>query len=320
MSNQNPLSPSEYSSNLPEVGQSPWPQGQYGMQSETDIPFLSGASEQAPSSFGTTQYGDPGYGTSQYGDPGYGTSQYGDPGYGTTQYGAFPGSYGTDPAAVSYQQVSPTPVGNPRQRRQSLKFIILMLAIILLGCAVYVLRDLFEYGTPLLMLRLAESAAGLLLALSCFPFGSILRRQAEPAYPSSSTPQQPRDMSGPLYYGMVGLLIAGVSLYYGVPAAMDLADGPTPRTVTSCMYFQYDSPRSMFSSSSVYKDNFSINFEGGLTHTTTFISENIDDIRTRGDLATELYNACEHRERSQTMTVSYYPRTWILTDVQVSGS
>lgn len=119
---------------------------------------------------------------------------------------------------------------------------------------------------------------------------------------------------------MVSLLIAGVSLYYGVPAAMDLADGPTPRTVTSCMYFQYDGPRSMFSSSPVYKDNFSINFEGGLTHTTTFISENIDDIATRGDLATELYNTCEHRERSQTMTVSYYPRTWILADVQVSGS
>lgn len=301
MSNQNPLSPFDPSSDLPEAGQSPWPQGRYG-----------------DPGYGTTQYGVPGYGTSQYGDPGYGTTQYGDPGYGTTQYGT--PSYGTDPAAVSYQQVSPTTGTNRQQRRQSLKFIIVMLATILLGCAVYVLRDLFEYGTPLLMLRLAESAAGLVLALSCFPFGSILRRQAEPAYPSSSTPQQPRDMSGPLYYGMVGLLIAGVSLYFGLPAAMDLADGPTPRTVTSCMYFQYDAPRSMFSYSSVYRDNFSINFEGGLTHTTTFISENISDIRTRGDLVTDLYNACEHRERSQTMTVSYYPRTWILTDVQLSGS
>ena len=268
MSNQNPLSPFDPHSDLPEAGQSPWPQGQYG-------------------------------------DPGYGTTLYGDPGY------------GTDPAAVSYQQVSRTTVGNHQQRRRSLKFVFVMLATILLGCAVYFLRDLFDYGTPLLMLRLAESAAGLVLALSCFPFGSILQRQAQP---SGRTPQQPRDMSGPLYYGMVSLLIAGVSLYYGVPAAMDLVDGPTPRTVTSCMYFQYDSPRSMFSSSPVYKDNFLINFEGGLTHTTTFISENIDDITTRGDLATELYNTCEHRERSQTMTVSYYPRTWILADVQVSGS
>lgn len=268
MSNQNPLSPFDPHSDLPEADQSPWPQGQYG-------------------------------------DPGYGTTLYGDPGY------------GTDPAAVSYQQVSRTTVGNHQQRRRSLKFVFVMLATILLGCAVYFLRDLFDYGTPLLMLRLAESAAGLVLALSCFPFGSILQRQAQP---SGRTPQQPRDMSGPLYYGMVSLLIAGVSLYYGVPAAMDLVDGPTPRTVTSCMYFQYDSPRSMFSSSPVYKDNFLINFEGGLTHTTTFISENIDDITTRGDLATELYNTCEHRERSQTMTVSYYPRTWILADVQVSGS
>ena len=298
MSNQNPLSPFDPHSDLPEAGQSPWPQGQYG-----------------DPGYGTTQYGDPGYGTTQYGDPGYGTTQYGDPGYGTTQYGA--PSYGTDPAAVSYQQVSPTIVGNRQQRRRSLKFVFVMLATILLGCAVYFLRDLFDYGTPLLMLRLAESAVGLVLALSCFPFGSILQRQAQP---SGRTPQRQRDMSGPLYYGMVSLLIAGVSLYYGVPAAMDLADGPTPRTVTSCMYFQYDGPRSMFSSSPVYKDNFLINFEGGLTHTTTFISENIDDIATRGDLATELYNTCEHRERGQTMTVSYYPRTWILADVQVSGS
>lgn len=290
MSNQNPLSPFDPHSDLPEAGQSPWPQGQFG---------------------------DPGYGTTQYGDPGYGTSQYGYPGYGTTQYGAFPGSYGTDPAAVSYQPVSPTIVGNYPQRRRSLKFVFVMLATILLGCAVYFLRDLFDYGTPLLMLRLAESTVGLVLALSCFPFGSILQRQAQP---SGRTPQRQRDMSGPLYYGMVSLLIAGVSLYYGVPAAMDLADGPTPRTVTSCMYFQYDGPRSMFSSSPVYKDNFLINFEGGLTHTTTFISENIDDIATRGDLATELYNTCEHLERGQTMTVSYYPRTWILADVQVSGS
>lgn len=288
MSNQNPLSPFDPHSDLPEAGQSPWPQGQYG---------------------------DPGYGTTQYGDPGYRTTQYGAPSYGTTQYGD-PG-YGTDPAAVSYQPVSPTIVGNRQQRRRSLKFVFVMLATILLGCAVYFLRDLFDYGTPLLMLRLAESAVGLVLALSCFPFGSILQRQAQP---SGRTPQQQRDMSGPLYYGMVSLLIAGVSLYYGVPAAMDLADGPTPRTVTSCMYFQYNGPRSMFSSSPVYKDNFLINFEGGLTHTTTFISENIDDIATRGDLATELYNTCEHRERGQTMTVSYYPRTWILADVQVSGS
>lgn len=70
MCNQNPLSPFDPHSDLSEAGQSPWPQGQYGLQSETDIPFLSGASDQAPSSFGTTQYGVPGYGTSQYGDPG----------------------------------------------------------------------------------------------------------------------------------------------------------------------------------------------------------------------------------------------------------
>ena len=228
MSNQYPLSPSAPYSDLPEAGHSPWPQGQYGTEAETDAPFHSGA----PSSYGTTQYGAPGYGTTQFGAPGYGT----------TQYGALPGGYGVDPAAVSYQQVPPTTVANHSQRRQSLKFVFVMLATILLGCAVYFLRDLFEYGTPLLMLRLAESTAGLVLALSCFPFGSILRRQAQPAYPSSSTPQQPRDMSGPLYYGMVGLLIAGVSLYFGLPAAMDLADGPTPRTVTSCMYFQYDAP------------------------------------------------------------------------------
>lgn len=312
MSNQYPLPPSGPYSDLPEAGRSPWPQGQYGTQSETDVPFHSGSFEQAPSSYGTTQYGAPNDGTTQYGAPGYGV-----PGYGASQYGALPGAYSVDPPAVSYQQVPPTTVANRQQRRQSLKFVIVMLATILLGCAVYFLRDLFEYGTPLLMLRLVECTAGFVLALSCFPFGSILRRHAQP---SGSTPQQPRDMSGPLYYGMVSLLIAGVSLYFGLPAAMDLADGPTPRTVTSCMYFQYDGPRTMFSRSSVYRDNFSINFEGGLTHTTTFISENIDDIRTRGDLATELYNACEHRERSQTMTVSYYPRTWILTDVQLSGS
>lgn len=148
VSNQNPLSPSEPFSDLPEAGQSPWPQGQYG---------------------------DPGYGTTQYGDPGYGTSQYGAPGY------------GTDPAAVSYQPVSPTIVGNRQQRRRSLKFVFVMLATILLGCAVYFLRDLFDYGTPLLILRLAESMAGLVLALSCFPFGSILRRQAQP---SGRTSQQ----------------------------------------------------------------------------------------------------------------------------------
>ena len=42
MSNQNPLSPFDPHSDLPEAGQSPWPQGRYG---------------------------DPGYGTTQYGIP-----------------------------------------------------------------------------------------------------------------------------------------------------------------------------------------------------------------------------------------------------------
>ena len=59
MSNAAPLSPFDPHSDLPEAGQSPWPQGQYGMQSETDAPFHSGASEQAPSAYSTRNTATP---------------------------------------------------------------------------------------------------------------------------------------------------------------------------------------------------------------------------------------------------------------------
>ena len=54
MSNAAPLSPFDPHSVLPLR-----PQGQYGMQSETDAPFHSGASEQAPSAYSTRNTATP---------------------------------------------------------------------------------------------------------------------------------------------------------------------------------------------------------------------------------------------------------------------
>ena len=68
----------------------------------------------------------------------------------------------------------------------------------------------------------------------------------------------------------------------------------------------------------VYENHFTMTFEDGTSHMTTFETPYEHDIQTQGGLGEALYNACMFRDSEQTMILYYYPRTWILADVQLA--
>ena len=68
----------------------------------------------------------------------------------------------------------------------------------------------------------------------------------------------------------------------------------------------------------VYENHFTMTFEDGTSHMTTFETPYEHDIQTQGGLGEALYNACMFRDSEQTMILFYYPRTWILADVQLA--
>ena len=68
----------------------------------------------------------------------------------------------------------------------------------------------------------------------------------------------------------------------------------------------------------VYKHHFTMTFEDGTSHMTTFETPYEHDIQTRGGLGEALYNAYMFRDSEQTMILYYYPRTWILADVRLA--
>ena len=80
--------------------------------------------------------------------------------------------------------------------------------------------------------------------------------------------------------GFVGLLLGYFALSNGVPAALDLADGPQPFTVTSCTYDQYSIEKSSYrgGSTTVYENEFTMTFDDGTVHTTTIEMDSAEEI------------------------------------------
>ena len=309
MSNQNPLSPFDPHSDLPEAGQSPWPQGQYG---------------------------DPGYGTTQYGIPqdvvetlpsgtwqqeayrdGIGTGLYGPSTYGTygfdaSQYGAASATTQSNLQAASAVTVSPQ-VGTGRRRRIVVR-VLFAFAVLLFALGFSWFDDAFQAGTERLVWTLSTCGAALVAAFACFSFGAGRLR-------GEGSPGNRRKRQGPSFLaGPIGLALALYAVSYGVPAIHDLVSGPQPKTVFSCLFYSTQTTKHLTRSgtTTVYENHFTMTFEDGTSHTTTFETPYEHDIQTQGGLGEALYNACMFRDSEQTMILYYYPRTWILADVQLA--
>lgn len=316
MSTRNPFDPSDLSDD----------------QTELDVQSFASDDDET----GTSTYDSYGFNAPQYGVPqdmaenlpsgtwqqeayqdGLGTGAYGASTYGTygcdaSQYGGASATTHSHLQAASAVTVSPQ-VGTGRRRRIVMR--VLFAFTVLLGALGFSwFDDVFQAGTERLVWTLGTCGAALIAAFACFSFGASRLR-------GKGNPGNRRKRQGPsLCAGPIGAVLALYAVSYGAPAIHDLVSGPQPKTVFSCMFDSTQTTKHLTRSgtTTVYENHFTMTFEDGTSHITTFETPYEHDIQTQGGLGEALYNACMFRDSEQTMILYYYPRTWILTDVQLA--
>lgn len=316
MSTRNPFDPSDLSDDQTELD----------VQSFASDDDETGASTYDSYGFNAPQYGVPQdmaenlpSGTWQQeayqdglGTGAYGASTYGTYGCDTSQYGAASATTHSHLQAASAVTVSPQ-VGTGRRRRIVMR--VLFAFTVLLGALGFSwFDDVFQAGTERLVWTLGTCGAALIAAFACFTFAARRLR-------GEGSPGNRRKRQGPsLFAGPIGAVLALYAMSYGVPAIHDLVSGPQPKTVFSCMVDSTQTTKHLTRSgtTTVYKNHFTMTFEDGTSHMTTFETPYEHDIQPQGGLGEALYNACMFRNSEQTMILYYYPRTWILADVRLA--
>ncbi len=316
MSTRNPFDPSDLSDDQTELD----------VQSFASDDDETGASTYDSYGFNAPQYGVPQdmaenlpSGTWQQeayqdglGTGAYGASTYGTYGCDASQYGAASATTHSHLQAASAVTVSPQ-VGTGRRRRIVMR--VLFAFTVLLGALGFSwFDDVFQAGTERLVWTLGTCGAALIAAFACFTFAARRLR-------GEGSPGNRRKRQGPsLFAGPIGAVLALYAMSYGVPAIHDLVSGPQPKTVFSCMVDSTQTTKHLTRSgtTTVYKNHFTMTFEDGTSHMTTFETPYEHDIQPQRGLGEALYNACMFRDSEQTMILYYYPRTWILADVRLA--
>ena len=180
--------------------------------------------------------------------------------------------------------------------------------------------EMFDFGTERIVWTLIKCAVALVFALAMIPLYAVTRRNylAASARGDEKVAQQRQ-----LGLGMVGVFGLGFAIYAlsnGVPAVLDVADGPHTVTVTSCSFEQYKTSRSRYRGgvSTVYENQFIMTFEDGSTHTQTVETDSKDEIARQGDVTAVLYEACALRSGNATMTIGYYTHSRVVASARIN--
>lgn len=224
----------------------------------------------------------------------------------------------------SYPGASPT--GVPREPKKESKghfwlWGILTTLGILIATFVYMIGESFTVGPEVLQWTLIKSGVLLIAALGCIPFAVIVLRRMRASWAQGNETDAVSRRPGLVAVGFVGLLLGYFALSNGVPAALDLADGPQAFTVTSCTYDQYSIEKSSYrgGSTTVYENEFTMTFDDGTVHTTTIEMDSAEEIEHEGGAVGVLYRACHLRSGAASMTVDYYTRTWVIADARLNN-
>lgn len=224
----------------------------------------------------------------------------------------------------SYPGASPT--GAPREPKKESKghfwlWGILTTLGILIATFVYMIGESFTVGPEVLQWTLIKSGVLLIAALGCIPFAVIVLRRMRASRAQGNETDAVSRRPGLVAVGFVGLLLGYFALSNGVPAALDLADGPQAFTVTSCTYDQYSIEKSSYrgGSTTVYENEFTMTFDDGTVHTTTIEMDSAEEIEHEGGAVGVLYRACHLRSGAASMTVDYYTRTWVIADARLNN-
>ena len=229
----------------------------------------------------------------------------------------------SDTSAASQSVPSPAdPSGEDKApKKHTGWWILLTLVGLLLGTVLYFFGEMFDFGTERIVWTLIKCAVALVFALAMIPLYAVTRRNylAASARGDEKVAQQRQ-----LGLGMVGVFGHGFAIYAlsnGVPAVLDVADGPHTVTVTSCSFEQYKTSRSRYRGgvSTVYENQFIMTFEDGSTHTQTVETDSKDEIARQGDVTAVLYEACALRSGNATMTIGYYTHSRVVASARINN-
>ena len=200
-------------------------------------------------------------------------------------------------------------------------WLLLALVGLLVGIVLYFFGEMFDFGTERIVWTLIKCAVALVFALAMIPLYAATRRNYLMA---SARGDEKVAQQRQLGLGMVGVFGVGFAIYAlsnGVPAVLDVADGPHTVTVTSCSFDQYKTSRSRArgGTSTVYKNQFIMTFEDGSTHTQTVETDSKDEIARQGDVTAVLYEACALRSGNATMTIGYYTHSRVVASARINN-
>jgi len=207
-----------------------------------------------------------------------------------------------------------------RQPAKTIAWLIVIWLLPIIGLIFfYFFGEMFEYGSERLIWTLIKGAVALVLALAMIPLFAAARRNSLMASAQGNEELVQTRKRGQVMVACVGLGLCLYALSNGVPAVLDVADGPHTVTVTSCSFEQYKTSRSRPRGgvSTVYKNQFIMTFEDGSTHTQTVETDSKDEIARQGDVTAVLYEACARRSGSASMTMEVYPHTWSIVEARI---
>ena len=200
-------------------------------------------------------------------------------------------------------------------------WILLTLVGLLVGMVLYFFGEMFNFGTERIVWTLIKCAVALVFALAMIPWFAAARRNFRIASAQGDEELVQTRMRGQVLVACFGLGFCLYALSNGVPAILDVADGPHTVTVTSCRFEQHKTSRSRYrgGSSTVYENQFIMTFEDGSTHTQTVETDSKDEIARQGDVTAVLYEACALRSGNATMTIGYYTHSRVVASARINN-
>lgn len=200
-------------------------------------------------------------------------------------------------------------------------WILLTLVGLLLGTVLYFFGEMFNFGTERIVWTLIKCTVALVFAPAMIPLYAATRRNYLMASARGDEKVAQQRQRGLGMVGVFGLGFAIYALSNGVPAVLDVVDGPHTVTVTSCSFDQYKTSRSRARGgvSTVYKNQFIMTFEDGSTHTQTVETDSKDEITTQGDVTAVLYEACALRSGNASMTIGYYTHSRVVASARINN-
>ena len=200
-------------------------------------------------------------------------------------------------------------------------WLLLTLVGLLVGMVFYFFGEMFDFGTERIVWTLIKCAVALVFALAMIPWFAAARRNFRIASAQGDEELVQTRKRGQVLVACFGLGFCLYALSNGVPAILDVADGPHTVTVTSCRFEQHKTSRSRYrgGSSTVYENQFIMTFEDGSTHTQTVETDSKDEIARQRDVTAVLYEACALRSGNATMTIGYYTHSRVVASARINN-